>query len=103
MNRIQELIGELSAAFWDRATKPGASPLAAMLAPEYKPESDEEIRIWEQLTSPDNLDELIGFVQSAKDAPVNDSARRLYRSILAAATRRQEAWLLERAKSETNS
>jgi hypothetical protein len=88
--RIWMMFGALSDAFWHRASQPGVSVLDALLAQEDGPVGEEEEAIWDELTAPHNYAALIRYIETSKEAGINDHAFRLYEMILARAKCRWE-------------
>lgn len=91
--RIWEMIGDLSDAFWHRATQTGVSILDAIIEndKQYRPASAEEIAIWTELTAPHNYASVCRYIANAKRRAITDYAAQLYRTILAEASRRWES------------
>lgn len=88
--RIWMMFGALSDAFWHRASQPGVSVLDALLAQEDGPVGEDEEAIWDELTAPHNYAALIRYIETSKEAGINDHARRLYEMILVRAKCRWE-------------
>lgn len=100
IQRMWELIGSLSDAFWRRLRQSGVSALDALRVEEYRPESDEEQAIWTEITAPHNYASLCRYLESKKRSEITDYAARLYEMLLAEATRRWEKSLRKRETLE---
>ena len=90
--RIREMLGALSDAFWSRLNKPGSSAFDALLVEEYRPESAEEKAIWSEITAPHHYASLRRYIEGKTRSEVTDYAARLYDALLAEATSRWEQW-----------
>jgi len=93
IQRIHNMVGELSEAFWERITESGASTFEELYRAQYEghdPKSEREIAVWSELTSPKNLPALRRYVQYWKDQPfeINRYAARLHEKLLEHAERR---------------
>jgi len=86
--RLWEMIGSLSDAFWHRLKQPGVSAFDALLVEEYRPESDEEKAIWTEITAPHNYDCLRRCVETKDMSEITDYSARLYEKLLDEATLR---------------
>ena len=72
IERIHNLVGELSDAFWDRITQPDVSALDELIKAGqlgHDPQSDREINVWRELTSPSNLPALRNYIRFRRDQP----------------------------------
>jgi hypothetical protein len=88
--RIWQMIGDLSEARWKRIAN-ADSPLDALLAEKYPPESDEEKAIWSELTAPHNYPSLRRYVEDRDPAKITEYALRFHQALLAEASRRMES------------
>lgn len=85
--RIVDLARALSEAFWTRFQSSGVSVFDAY-STAYQPESEEELSIWEQLTSAGNHAALIRYLDSWSEVGVNDFAAILHHKLREESTRR---------------
>jgi hypothetical protein len=92
--RMWELIGSLSDAFWRRLNQPGVGALDALCVDAYRPESDEEKAIWAEITAPHNYASLRRYIESKKRSDITDYAARLYDALLAEAAQRWETTMM---------
>jgi hypothetical protein len=92
VRRIWELIGALYEALWHRGGEPGFSMWDHLSrnAADYRPESEEEIAIWNELTEPRNHLALVQHAEYSKQEPVNDYMAQISALLLDRATRRSE-------------
>lgn len=100
IQRMWELIGSLSDAFWHRLNQPGLSALDALREEGYRPESDEEKAIWTEITAPHNYSSLRRYIESKERSQITDYAARLYEALLADATHRWETGVRKEGKGE---
>jgi hypothetical protein len=94
--RIHELVGALSDAFWQelnrRNGEPGFSALTYLTVHyegECRPDSTAEAAVWDELTNPRNYDALVSYVDYCKSFRINDYATRLHATLLTEAQRRR--------------
>ena len=96
IDRIHNLVGKLSDAFWDRISQPDVSALDELIKAEqlgHDPQSDRDINVWRELTSPWNFSALRKYIRFCNDQPsgINDYAAKLHEHLLQDAERRLNA------------
>jgi hypothetical protein len=87
IERIWNLFGSLSDALWRRISQTNTF-VDTLCGQEYRPQSDEETAIFNELTSPQNYFSPQRYVEFRKQSGSDLNSREFHRPILAEATRR---------------